>query len=317
MQALTPVLVLFSVLFPTKLWFAPDQPLTVTVKPVAGGSVALVLTDFLGKVIDARGPALVEAERTLDLRELYPQLSTPGTYILYAVPQGRPVDDFVGTPLVIGVRQDNRRDAPPGPMVINVAPLCYATIKTDKGDFGVAFYYDVAPSTVANFVSLAQNGFYDGLAFYRVVPDLLIQGGDPRGDGSGGPGYRIDAEFNDREHRPGVLSMSRQTDPLERAGALPRPDYANSAGSQFFISLNYARTRQFDRRYTAFARVIDGMNVVESIGQAPTDQQTESPLEPVVIRQVQVLPVDAAHNPYPTLLSPSTTQPADAGGADR
>jgi cyclophilin family peptidyl-prolyl cis-trans isomerase len=146
---------------------------------------------------------------------------------------------------------------------------------------------------------------------------VLIPGGDPRGDGSGGPGYRIDAEFNDREHRPGVLSMSRQTDPLERAGALPRPDYANSAGSQFFISLNYGRTRQFDRRYTAFARVIDGMNVVESIGQAPTDQQTESPLEPVVIRQVQVLPVDAAHNPYPTLLSPSTTQPADAVGADR
>jgi len=317
MQAITPALVLFSVLFPTKLWFAPGQPLTVTVNPGGGGAVALVLTDFLGKAIDPRGAALVDAEKLVELHELYPQLGTPGTYILYAVPQGRPVGDFVGTPLVIGVRQDNRRDAPPGPMVVSIAPLCYATMRTDKGDVSVAFYYDVAPATVANFLSLAQGGFYDGLRFHRILPSVLVQAGDPRGDGTGGPGYRIDAEFNDREHRPGVLSMSRQTDPLERAGALPRPDYANSAGSQFFICLDYARTRQYDRRYTAFARVIDGLEVVESIGQVPTDPDTESPREPVIVREVKVLPVDAAHNPYPTLLSPSTTQPADAGAAGR
>jgi peptidyl-prolyl cis-trans isomerase B (cyclophilin B) len=318
MQALTPAIVLFSVLFPTKLWFAPDQPLTVTVRPPGGGGeVALVLTDFLGKAIDARGPAVVDAERTVDLRELYPQLGTPGTYILHAVPTGRPLSDFIGTPLVIGVRQDNRRDAPPGPMVVNVAPLCYATIRTDRGDMSVAFYYDVAPNTVANFLGLAHGGFYDGLTIHRVLPDVLIQGGDPRGDGTGGPGYRIDAEFNDREHRAGVLSMARQTDPLERAGALPRSDAAGSGGSQFFISLNYARTRQFDRRYTAFGRVFEGMNVVESIAQVATDPQTEAPREPVVIREVKVLPVDAAHNPYPALLSPSTTQPAAADAAER
>ena len=309
MQLLTPALVLFSVLFPTKLWFAPGQPMTVTVKP-SGGGVALVLTDFLGKVIDARAAAEVEAEKTIDLRELYPQLDTPGTYILYAVPKGRPLSDFVGTPLLISVRADARRDAPPGPMVTNVVPLSYAVMKTDRGDVHVAFYYDVAPHTVANFLDLAQGGFYDGLTFHRVVPDFLIQTGDPRGDGTGGPGYRIDPEFNDREHRAGVLSMARQTDPLERAGALPRSDAAGSGGSQFFISINYARTRQFDRRYTAFGKVFAGMDVIESLSQVPTDPQTQRPLEPPVIRELKVMPVDAAHNPYPTLLSPSTTQPA-------
>jgi peptidyl-prolyl cis-trans isomerase B (cyclophilin B) len=169
----------------------------------------------------------------------------------------------------------------------------------------------VAPHTVANFLQLARGGFYDGLTFHRVVPDFIVQTGDPRGDGTGGPGYRIDAEFNDREHRPGVLSMARQTDPLERAGALPRPEAAGSGGSQFFICLNYARTRQFDRRYTAFGKVVAGMDVVESLSQVPTDAQSERPLEPPVIREVTVLPVDAAHNPYPNLLSPATTQPAE------
>ena len=311
MQMVAPALVLFSVLFPTKLWFAPDQPITITVKP-PGGTVVLVLTDFLGKVIDARAAADVDAEKTIDLRELYPQLATPGTYILYAVPKGKPLGDFVGTPLLLSVRADVRRDAPPGPMVVNVAPLSYAVMKTDRGDVHVAFYYDVAPHTVANFLDLAQGGFYDGLGFHRVIADFIVQTGDPRGDGTGGPGYRIDPEFNDREHRPGVLSMARQTDPLERAGALPRSDAAGSGGSQFFISLNYARTRQFDRRYTAFGRVFDGMDVVESLSRVPTDPQTERPLEPPVIRQIQVMPVDAAHNPYPNLLSPApTTQPGE------
>jgi hypothetical protein len=93
---------------------------------------------------------------------------------------------------------------------------------------------------------------------------------------------------------------------------VPRSDAAGSACCQFYISLTYARTRQFDRCYTAFGRVFHGMDVVESIAQVPTDPQTEAPREPVVIREVKVLPVDAAHNPYPTLLSSSATQPAAA-----
>src|SRR5688500_13151686 len=312
MQALTPALVLFSVLFPTKLWFAPDQPLTVNVK--ASGEVVLVLTDFLGKVIDPRSPAEVSGQRAVDLKELYPQLGTPGTYLLYAVPKGAQLTDFVGTPLVIGVRADQRRDAPPGPMVVHVAPLCYASLKTDKGEVLIGFYYDVAPSTVANFIGLAQGGFYDGLTFHRIVPGFIVQGGDPRGDGTGGPGYQIDEEFNDREHRAGVLSMARQGDPLEKQGAAPRSDAANSAGSQFFICLDYNRTRQLDRRYTAFARVFGGMELVQQLGQVDTDPETQRPREPQPIREIKILPVDAAHNPYPTLLAPApTTRPEDEG----
>src|SRR5687768_11906879 len=114
MQVFAPALVLFSVLFPSKLWFAPDQPLTVNIRSDA--KVSLVMTDFVGKVIDARSPADFAGEQAVDLRKLYPQLDTPGTYLLYAVPTGQPVSDFVGTPLVLSVRQDYRRDAPPGPI---------------------------------------------------------------------------------------------------------------------------------------------------------------------------------------------------------
>jgi peptidyl-prolyl cis-trans isomerase B (cyclophilin B) len=315
MQALAPALVLFSVLFPSKLWYPPNQPLTIQVKSEA--KVSLILTDFVGKLFDPRSPADFAGERTVDLRELYPQLDTPGTYLLYAVPTDKPVSDFIGTPLVISVRQDYRRDAPPGPIVTHVSPLSYAAITTDRGEMLVAFYYDVAPITVENFLSLAQGGFYDGLLFHRVVPDFIIQGGDPVGHdparaGTGGPGYEIDAEFNDRQHLPGVISMAREDDPLERAGALPRPEAANTAGSQFFVALNYNRTRQLDRRYTAFGRVFSGMDVVRQIGGVPTEPQSQRPLEPPVIKQIRVLPVDAAHNPYPTLLVEPTTQPADA-----
>src|SRR5205085_8570237 len=182
---------------------------------------------------------------------------------------GHPFNDFVGTPLVIQVRTDKRRGAPPDPMVARVVPLCCAVIHTGRGDMSVAFYYDVAPNTVQNFLSLAHDGFYDGLKFHRVVPGFVIQGGDPKNDGTGGPGYNIDAEFNDRQHVEGVLSMARQGDPIEGQGALPRSEAANSAGSQFFICLDYAATKQLDRRYTAFGRVMDGLDVVQKIGATP------------------------------------------------
>lgn len=312
MQSATPALILFSVLFPAKLWYAPNQPLLINVK--ADTPIVLVLTDFLGKELDPAGEAEVQGEKTVDLNPLFPQLTVPGTYLLYAVPQGKPHTDFIGTPLVIGIRQDNRRDAPPEPMVIYVAPLCYAIVSTEKGEMKAAFYYDVAPSTVANFLDLAQAEFYDGLTFHRVVPDFVIQGGDPVGSepnraGTGGPGYEIDAEFNDRPHVEGVLSMAREGDPLERQGAMPRATFANSAGSQFFLCLNYNRTRQLDRRYTAFGRVFEGIEVLRQLGKVETDRLTERPLQPLVIKQIRVIPVDAACNPYPKLLTGSAAAP--------
>jgi len=298
----TAALVVFSVLFPSKLWFAPDQPLTVSVRPDPGQVLTLVLTDFVGKPIDSQHPIEIAGEKTVDLRELWPQITTPGTYILHALRQEQLLPDFVGTPLIISVREDTRRGAPPGAMVIRMSPLCYAVMETNHGSMTWAFYYDVAPNTVDTILRLAAGGFYDGLTFHRVVPGFVIQGGDPRGDGTGGPGFTINEEFNDREHREGVLSMARESDPMERQGAMPRFEAANSAGSQFFICLDYARTRQLDRRYTVFGKVIEGMETVKAIGALPTNELTQAPQATVSINSLKVLPVTAGKNPYPALL---------------
>ncbi|MDW8263208.1 MAG: peptidylprolyl isomerase, partial [Phycisphaerales bacterium] len=234
--------------------------------------------------------------------------------LLYAVPDRANPRDFVGTPLVISVLADDRRDAPPGPMVIRVTPLRYAVMDTDKGQMTLAFYYDVAPHTVDTFLRLAEEGFYDGLTFHRIVPKLPIQGGDPRGDGSGGPGFQIGAEFNDREHDVGVLSMAREGDPIERQGAMPRPEWANSAGSQFFICLSRESTRQLDRKYTVFGKVTEGLDVVESIGATPVGGETRDvPVERREIRSVKVFPVRKEHNPYETLLKVNDSAEREPG----
>jgi peptidyl-prolyl cis-trans isomerase B (cyclophilin B) len=302
MQSVAQAIVMFSVLIPGKLWFAPDQPITVHVKD-AGGEVSLVLLDFLGKAIDAKAPVEVAGDQTINLKDHWPQLGrNPGTYVLLAVPKGKAPRDFVGTPLIVQVRADRRPHTPPGPMVIRIDPLRYVVMSTDKGDISIIFYYDVAPTTVGAFLRLAEGGFYDGLTFHRVVPGFVIQSGDPRGDGTGGPGYKLEAEFSSREHRPGVLSMARANDPIERQGAMPRPEYANSAGSQFFICIDYERTRQLNGLYTAFAEVESGMEVVNAINKVETDPKTEKPAELVYIKNVRVIPVTSQNNPYEKLI---------------
>jgi peptidyl-prolyl cis-trans isomerase B (cyclophilin B) len=168
-----------------------------------------------------------------------------------------------------------------------------------------AFYYDVAPHTVETFQSLAENGFYDGLTFHRVVPKFVIQGGDPRGDGTGGPGFMIDEEFNTRPHETGALSMARNTDPGEGPGVMPRPEFANTAGSQFFICVNGDNTRVLDGKYTVFGRVIEGMETVNQIAAAPlADERSERPKEPQVIRKIEIKPVTPQENPYRHVLRP-------------
>jgi cyclophilin family peptidyl-prolyl cis-trans isomerase len=299
MQAVATAVTLFSLLFPTKTWFAPDQPWTVQVRPAEGHphDLTLVLTDFSGRVIESRGGNEISGEKTVDLKELFGPIATPGTYVLWAVPKGSTLPAFAGTPLVIEVRGDTRRDAPPGPMVVKFEPLAYALLSTEKGDMTIAFYYDDAPHTVGNFVSLSSAGFYDGLTFHRVIDGFIIQGGDPRGDGTGGPGYTVDAEFSDNEMREGVIAMARQGDPLEAQGAMPRYEFANSAGSQFFICLNYDRTKQLDRRYTAFGKVIEGFDVAQAIAKVPVGQG-DRPTQPPVMRTVRILPVEPSKNPY-------------------
>ena len=129
------------------------------------------------------------------------------------------------------------------------------TMTTSEGEITLELWNDVAPGHTENFLKLVDDGFYDGLAFHRIIPGFMIQGGCPNGTGTGGPGWQIKAEFNDREHQPGVLSMARSQDP-------------DSAGSQFFICLTREDCRHLDGQYTAFGKVTDGMDVVRKIGQA-------------------------------------------------
>ncbi len=114
------------------------------------------------------------------------------------------------------------------------------------------FYPDDAPKTVENWVGLARKGFYDGLAFHRVVPDFVVQGGDPKGNGTGGPGYSVKAEFNTQKHLRGTVAMARSQDP-------------DSAGCQFYIC--YGPTPHLDGQYTVFGRVVSGMEHVDRIKQ--------------------------------------------------
>ena len=148
-----------------------------------------------------------------------------------------------------------------------------ATFETTKGTFSIELFSERAPKTVANFVKLARDGFYDGLIFHRVIEDFMIQGGDPEGTGMGGPGYTIDDEFHPelRHDAPGILSM---------ANAGP-----NTGGSQFFITL--AATPWLDDRHAVFGRVTDGMDVVEEIGSVETDAG-DRPVEDVRIESVGI-----------------------------
>jgi peptidyl-prolyl cis-trans isomerase B (cyclophilin B) len=130
-----------------------------------------------------------------------------------------------------------------------------AEIHTAKGVMKIEFYDKDAPKTVANFLSLAKKGFYDGVTFHRVLPDFVIQGGDPTGTGAGGPGYKIDCELTgeNQYHDRGVLSMAH-------AGR-------NTGGSQFFICHSRNNTAHLDRNHTCFGKVVDGIDVIDDIRQ--------------------------------------------------
>jgi len=277
---------LFSVLVPNKMWYAVNQPDEIRVD--SKDAVTLVLTDFSGKKLDANESADVEGGKTVDVKKIFPELSNRGTFVLYAVPKGKDLPDFEGTPLVIEVRGEP--NGPNEPEVTKIEPLRYALMDTKQGPITMIFYYDVAPNTVDSFLTLSEQGFYDGLTFHRIVPGFVIQGGDPRGNGTGGPGYNVNAEFNNRPHEAGVLSMARANDP-------------NSAGSQFFICLDYTTTKSLDNKYTAFGQVVDGMNAVKAIAATPlADANNGTPQTPQVIQKVTVKPVTAKENPYAQFL---------------
>ena len=153
------------------------------------------------------------------------------------------------------------------------------TITMENGDVMKAeLYPEIAPNTVNNFISLINHNFYDGVIFHRVIRGFMLQGGDPDGNGTGGPGYEIKGEFssngfkNDLKHTPGVLSMARTMIP-------------DSAGSQFFIM--HKDAPHLDGEYAAFGKIIEGMDVVNKIAEMPTDY-SDRPLEDQVMKTVTV-----------------------------
>jgi len=130
-----------------------------------------------------------------------------------------------------------------------------AIINSEKGEMTVEFYENDAPNTVANFIKLSKDGFYNGLTFHRVIPDFVVQGGCPQGTGVGGPGYKIDCELegDNQYHDKGVLSMAH-------AGR-------NTGGSQFFICHSRDNTSHLDRNHTCFGRVVKGLEIIDEIRQ--------------------------------------------------
>jgi cyclophilin family peptidyl-prolyl cis-trans isomerase len=148
-------------------------------------------------------------------------------------------------------------------------------LDTTHGKITLDFWPDVAPSHCRNMLGLAKIGYYNDLSFHRIVPGFVIQGGCPNGNGTGGPGYKIDAEFNTNKHDPGVLSMARSSDP-------------NSAGSQFFLCL--AKVPYLDGQYTGFGKTADeaSLKVVQAIGEVATGAQ-DRPIEPVTIKSAKVV----------------------------
>jgi peptidyl-prolyl cis-trans isomerase B (cyclophilin B) len=171
----------------------------------------------------------------------------------------------------------NKYDAPANQALDPENTAYFATIETDKGDIELQLFPDVAPKHVNAFVFLARQGFYDGLAFHRVEPGFVIQGGDPLGTGSGGPGYSIPAEFNSDNpvpHRIGTLAMARSGDP-------------NSGGSQFYIVLaDGPAPTSLDGQYTNFGHVISGMDTVLAIQRGDLMNKvtiTEKPIAESVV----------------------------------
>jgi peptidyl-prolyl cis-trans isomerase B (cyclophilin B) len=145
-----------------------------------------------------------------------------------------------------------------------------ATIHTNVGAIELALFDDDAPKTVQNFVKLAGDGFYDGVIFHRVIPDFMIQGGDPTGTGSGGPGYQFEDEFNEHPAVRGSLAMANSG--------------PNTNGSQFFV-ITAEATPWLDGKHTVFGQVTSGMDVVDSISNVATDGQ-DRPLDKIAIERV-------------------------------
>jgi cyclophilin family peptidyl-prolyl cis-trans isomerase len=173
-----------------------------------------------------------------------------------------------GTPAAEPTAAARRYDSPPG-MRIDTSKSYFAVIHTEKGDIRLELFPEDAPQTVNNFVFLARQGFYDGLSFHRVAPGFVAQGGDPAGDGTGGPGYDLPDEKSGLHFDAGTVGMARGL------------GQSSQNGSQFFIT--YVEDSRLDADFTAFGRVVEGMEVLNALTPRDPDAEEEPPPGDVIL----------------------------------
>ncbi|NWF80424.1 MAG: peptidylprolyl isomerase [Chloroflexi bacterium] len=227
---------------------------TPPASPLPGILSAAVVLLVLGLVawllLSRSGPTQTSAPTSAPLAATQPPAaaSEPAPGTLATQPPAAASEPAPGT---LPTATTYTYSAPP-PMTIDPAKRYTATIRTPRGEIVIELLPDIAPQTVNNFVFLARNNFYNGLTWHRVLANFMAQGGDPNGDGTGGPGYSIPAEFSDALafDGPGIVAMARSADP-------------DSAGSQFFITTGPAEW--LNGQYTAFGRVIAGQEIVDGI----------------------------------------------------
>ena len=192
---------------------------------------------------------------------------------------------FVAAPVRSEEKKEETKDAAATSQTKEVA-----VFKTSEGEMVAEFWSDVAPNTVENFKKLAKSGFYDGTAFHRIIKGFMAQGGDPLTKdpakenmwGTGDPGYKIKAEFSQKKHERGVLSMARSADP-------------DSAGSQFFIC--FGPRSSLDGQYTTFGKIIKGDDVLDKLANVPVTQsasgENSKPVNRVALESVKIVPADS------------------------
>lgn len=294
-EAKTVALVLM-LLSPVRHYFQAGHPVEITLDRAAvvaalegdeksAGELTLMLLSPEGeKLASAAVPA--EGE-TIDLAALFPKLDPPNqraglwsgaTHYVQLYAGEKPV----GSPLVVvpafipGLPPPLRDKYPPDSLRIDVEKR--AILHTDQGDITIAFSPEAAPNTCLNFQRLVAEGFYSHMKIHRIVPQFVVQFGDPTGSGAGTPGYYIDLEPSAKAHNKGTLSMARQGHDV------------NTNGSQVFICLTREKCAALDGKYTAFGDVVEGWDVVEKLAGAEVDPQTGRPKNPPVIQSASLVP---------------------------
>lgn len=273
-------------MIPQKLYYGVGRPILVNVNTPQDGEAEIRLYRPGQPARTPHASATIPGRGEHDLAQLFPELwESSDPALFYAQPFQGGLQ--FGSPLVIqplvspprarsAGQQISWQAAPPQVSGVRVYVERHAIIETSMGEITLRMRPDEAPNTVYSFLHLAENGFYDDVIFHRIIPDFVVQGGDPTGTGSGGPGYNIDLERSQLPHDFGVVSMARSSDP-------------DSNGSQIFICLTRERTSILDGRYTGFAEAVEGADVIRELGAVSTGAG-DRPVDPPVIRRVRIEP---------------------------